>query len=256
MAEFIGEHMDRKNIAICVPTLGTVSTRWAIAYQDIVTPMNARVPRVIRQGDEVGVSRNLIVSEVLKMTPKPSHIFFLDDDVIPATKWVLMRLLTHNVDMVSGIYFLKGEYGEPLAFREPGYGTIPYDPRRGLVPVWGSGMGLTLIRTSVFERVRDGIDIGLDERGNPKWFYTSGDIPGEHQINEDLWFCAQARKVDIPTHVDMNPQAFGWHYDLSSHTAFPRCQWEEFVRTGTVNWEIADDGNSEYCLRNEDGIRE
>lgn len=231
--------------------------RWALAYQSLAMPMNCRVARFAKQGFEIGVARNWIVSDVLEMEPRPTHLFFLDDDVIPATVWAVLRLLTHNVDVVSGVYFLKGEYGGPLAFRPPGEGVHQYDPRRELVQVWGCGMGLTLIRTQVFQDLRDKLDLGEDELGHPRWFYTSGDKPGEDQATEDLWFCEQRLdKIGVTRHVDMSPQCFGWHYALKEQIAFPRREWDQFLKKGSIDWEIADDGNSEHCLRDSDRVPE
>lgn len=249
--------MDRKHYAIGIPTFGTTSMRWTLAYQALALPMNSKVARVVKQGFEIGVARNWVVSDVLSMDPRPTHIFFMDDDVIPATPWPFLRLLTHKVDVVAGVYFLKGEYGQPLAFRPPGMGTEPYDPRRGLVPIWGIGMGITLIRTQVFDDLSTNLDLGTDELGNPRWFYTSGDKPGESQATEDLWFCEhRLHKLGITPHVDMSPQCFGWHYELKDHTAHPRRQWEEFLKTGSVNWEVFDDGNCIDSLRNTDRVSE
>ena len=234
--------MTRKSIAIGLPTFGMTSMRWAMAYRDIQFPMNCKVSRAGALGLEIGVARNAIVQEVLAMESKPTHLFFLDDDVIPATPWVVIKLYQHDLPIVGGVYFHKGDYGEPLVFNEPGYGTVPYDPRiTEPVKVWGIHAGLTMYQTDLFRLMASELDLGTDGRGNPRWFYTRGDKLGEDKATEDMYFCEQVHKLGIAPHVDMSAECFGWHYDAtqSQHdVAYPRKQWQQFKETGTISWEV------------------
>ncbi len=226
----------RKCIAVGIPTLGTVSMRWCVGYAQLVTPMNSRSPRFIEEGLEVGLARNAIAAKALADASQPTHLMFLDDDVL-FHPTVLVQLLSHNLPIVAGVYYSKGDRGEPLIFDRPGCGTLPYTPGGGLLECWGHGMGLCLIRTDLLARVRDELDLPRDARGNPEWFRTVGDSPDDGgQWTEDLWFCSLLDRLDIARHVDQDPRAFGWHYDAGSKVGYPRPQWDQFIATGAAEW--------------------
>lgn len=228
----------RKCIAIGIPTLGSVSMRWALCYAHLVTPMNSRSPRFVEEGLEVGLARNAIAAKALADAAKPTHLLFLDDDVLFAPQ-VLVQLLSHDLPIVSGVYYSKGDGGEPLIFDEPGCGTLPYRPGGGLLECWGHGMGLCLIRTDLLADVRDKLDLPRDSRGNPEWFRTAGDSPDdEGQWTEDLWFCRLLHEAGHRTFVDQDPRAFGWHYDGSAKVGYPRAQWEQYIATGAAEWVV------------------
>lgn len=229
----------RKSIVIGIPSFGTVSLRWAMAYGQIVTPMNSICPRVAEVGYPVDVARNRIVSRALEMDSDPTHILFIDDDVI-VSGHCLLQLLKADKDIVAGVYYTKSVYAEPLMFAPPGEGTLDYVPGSGLHRVWGHGMGLTLIRTEVFRRLRDEIDLGVDSQGNPRWYHTSGDEPDDEQCTEDLWFCRNAQAIGYERWVDTSPHAFGWHFDAKHNQGYPISQWDEYLKTGAATFEVPD----------------
>jgi hypothetical protein len=231
----------RKHIIIGIPTLGVVSTRWALAYAALATPMNTVVARIIKEGLPVDQARNDIVAKTLALDGQPTHLMWLDDDVIPHPH-CLLQLLRAGRDIVSGVYFTKSEESEPLIFATPGHGTLEYVPGSGLHRVWGHGSGLTLVRTDVYRRMQP-MDLGTDLRGNPRWYYTSGDQPGEGlRCTEDLWFCMKAAEAGYSCWVDMHPFALGWHYCYRRKTGYPEKQWRQFLETGEASFDVSDEG--------------
>lgn len=228
----------RKNVLIGIPTLGTVSTRWAMAYAALCTPMNSACPRACEVGLPVDQARNKIAR--LAIDSDATHVLFVDDDVL-IHPHALLQLLAADKDIVSGVYFTKGEFSEPLIFGDPGEGTMPYVPNSGLHEAYGHGMGLTLIRASVFREMRARIDLGTDPRGNPRWFYPSGDVPGEGlRATEDLWFLANAHEAGFKCFVDTHPYAFGWHFDARAQQGYPARQWAQYLESGRVEFEVPD----------------
>ena len=225
---------------IGLPTLGKVSMRWAIAHRGIRSPMNCAVGELIEQGRPVDIARNRIVKLAIEMKD-PTHVLFIDDDVL-VHPHCLIQLLKNDVDIVSGVYFSKGDASEPLIFNEPGYGTMEYVPGTGLHKVWGHGMGLTLIKMDVFRRMSETVNLGTDELGSPRWFFTEGDEPGSgRQMTEDLWFCEKANEAGFDRHVDMSWWCFGWHYCMERETAFPEEQWKQFQQGKTVTFSFSDE---------------
>lgn len=233
--------MSRKFIAIGLPTFGTVSMKWALAYDSLLMPMNSAKAVLCKQGLPVDIARNRIVNEVLALDPRPTHIFWLDDDVL-INKHVLLQLLKADVDIVSGVYFTKSEFSEPLIYQEFLGGSVQYEPGSGVIPAWGIPGGLTLVKTDVYLRMFEAGNLGTDVQGNPRWYYTSGDDPEEElRTTEDLYFCDQARSVGFQSHVDTSPYAFAWHYDAKKRIGYPTEQWREFVTTGgVVSFPISD----------------
>ncbi len=230
--------MKRKHIVIGIPTLGTVSTRWAISYAALSTPLNTVVARIIKQGLPVDQARNDIVAKALVLDGEPTHIMWIDDDVI-IHPHVLLQLLKAEKDIVSGVYFSKSEFSEPLIFRDPGHGVGEYVPGGGVQKYWGHGMGLTLVHTGVYRHMAKTLDLGVDIRGNPRWYFTSGDEPGDGlRCTEDLWFCGHAHDAGFDCWVDMSPFALGWHYEYRSQRGFPEAQWQEYLRTGTASFAV------------------
>jgi hypothetical protein len=214
--------------------------RWACRLRHVQLPLNCRFSEIVIEGARVDEARNAIVGAAVK-NPEFSHVWFLDDDVL-VHGHALLQLLAAKKDIVAGVYFTKGPFGEPLIFEHEGAGATEYLAGTGLRRVWGCGMGLTLIRTAVFRRMADELDLGVDGYGSPRWFYTSGDKAGEtERMTEDLWFCQNAERLGIERYVDTSPYAFGWHWDKTAGHAWPQPQWSQHDAGEPVKWDITDD---------------
>lgn len=238
--------MPRHQMVIAgIPTLGTVSTEWAVAWRTVAWPTNTVIGIVLEKGKRVAEARNAIVRKALSLENNQlevSHIFWLDDDVLPHRD-ALKALYNHHRDIVSGVYFTKEEAAEPLIYSGPLQGCEPFVPDK-LLPVWGHGSGLTLVAGSVYRRMATECDLGTDEYGNPQWYRT---ISGESHVDgnretvtdatEDLYFCDLAGKLGFQCFVDTSRPAFGWHYDAGNSRGYPRRQWEEYQRTGAITWD-------------------
>lgn len=87
-----------------------------------------------------------------------THILFVDTDVIPSPGFV-DKLLAHNCDMVSGVYF--HDDGTPVSRKD----NKPYEGK-GLEEVDMCAMGASLIKREVLEKVEypepDNITIDAD----------------------------------------------------------------------------------------------
>ena len=210
-----------------------------MAYGNLQQPANTSCPRIINVGWEVGEARNSFVADVFRLYPDAEDVFFLDDDVLVHPE-CLRQLRKANKPIVSGVYFLKEPCGEAIIFGKPGTGTIPYRPSTGLIGpplVWGVPAGLLLVKTTVFRDMLDKLDLGIDSRGNPKWFETSGHGPGEIRRTEDIYFCQQAKKAGYDLWVDTDVYAFGWHYDANQHQGYPVEQWNQYIACKPVTWK-------------------
>jgi len=240
--------MKKLFVALGIPSLGTISMHWAASFSDLCWPMNYGVAKFFVLGKAVAEARNEIVARALAWATgddEITHLFFLDDDVLVGRS-ALPTLMSRHVPIVSGVYFNKGSACEPLIFPASLGGTDPFIPDR-FYRVWGHGMGLTLIRMEVFRRMRDELDLGQDEFGNPMWFRTirhESFLCGKHEAalnqSEDLYFCELAEKLDIPRYIDTSRAAFGWHFDRHSQVGYPIQQWREYHDTDQMTWQTPD----------------
>jgi hypothetical protein len=210
-----------------------------VAYTQLEFFMMSQPPiRILKQRWPVDLARNFIVQCALDCDKEPTHIFWLDDDVLPHPA-VIKQLFHADKDIVTGVYFGKTSLAEPIIFGKPGEGVIPYVPGSGLHRCYGHGMGLTLIRTEVFRRMRDEMDLGVDTKGNPRWFYVSGDRPGEkRKLTEDLWFLSKAYELGYESWFDSHPNAFGFHMDPHEDTAYPEPQWKQWIEEGSFHFPV------------------
>lgn len=235
----------REFIAIGVPTFGTVHMFWVGRHYNMRFPMNKVARQFYVIGREVGHARNEIVAKALAAESdgmRCSHVFFLDDDVLIHPD-ALVRLYDRNRDIVSGLYFAKQNVPTPLVLMDDGV-CRSWKPGE-VVDCAGHGMGLTLIRSEVFKRVRDEFALPLDPFGHPEWFKTTKDEPAvtkdgtplRTSYTEDMHFLHMARQLGYQPCVDTSSEAFAFHWAQPELRAYPLKQWFEFSKTGTITWE-------------------
>lgn len=239
----------RPVIVIGLPSFGMVHLFFVARYFNLRMPMNTIQKHVYVVGKEVGDARNEIVAKALSLEEadpsiRCSKIFFLDDDVLVHPD-ALLKLLSHNRPIVSGLYYTKTSVPTPLVLQGDYEGTARSWTPGELVECHGHGMGICLIDADVFRRTRDELSIGVDQFGHPAWFATTKDAAvldasGNRRVmnqTEDMRFLGLARQLGYTTAVDTSAEAFGWHLDTKTMTAYPAKQWAEFSKTGRITWD-------------------
>lgn len=141
-------------------------------------------------------ARNQIAKAAVEM--KADYLFFLDSDcVIPVN--TLKKLAEYDKDIVAGMYFQKRYPHLPVIYQMNKKGTfdiISDYPKNTLLEVGGVGMGVCLIKTSVFQKLKD----------NP--FEPMAATTNCQAINgEDLAFCKRAIHKGFKIFVDTGIQA-------------------------------------------------
>lgn len=232
-------------IPVLTPTLGMVSVWWFTGVLDLLWPMNtgkAVIPMPDRKGGEIAEMRNRLVQMVLATETdkqKIHSLFWLDDDVI-INRAALLKLASHGRDIASGVYFAKGDVGEPLIFGGPCSGTLPFQPNKEF-EAWGWAQGLSLVSMEVYKRMRDELNMGVDKYGVPNW-YEASDFrireDGSVAMNgtEDFPFFQKANDLGYRCLVDCSQHTFGFHYDAANDVGYPRAQWEQFIRREPIVW--------------------
>lgn len=241
--------MKKRHIAVCVPSLGTVSMPWAAAFSDLVYPLNTGVAKIFVVNKKVAEARNECVQSVFDLERRYkgiefTHIFWVDDDVIVQSS-ALITLLNRRKQIISGVYFTKAVGSEPLIFRHKMRGAGPFNPGK-VEKVWAHGMGLTLVEMDVYRQMRKDKNLGKDEYGMPAWYRafdpTRRDKAQDGTVfsTEDFYFLDAANKIGIRPWVDQTQATFGWHYDMSQQRGFPSEQWEQWRKTRKLTWDTPD----------------
>ncbi len=251
-------------VAYCTPSRGDVSIFWARTTACILHENNLGKGLFYlrdKVGGEVAESRNALVESVLDYDAKchkVSHLFWVDDDVL-VFPGCLLELLHKDRDIVSGVYFTKlpGNLSSPLMYPESGGGAAKFIPDK-FTEVWGHGMGLTLIKTEVYKRMRDelltrevnGIKEKLtDKYGRYRWYHTtdmSTEVSqDEHDLTslgmtEDLHFLSQAQRLGYRPSVLTTKHCFGWHYDKDNDVGYPEKQWNQWISGEKITWDTPD----------------
>lgn len=154
-------------------------------------------------GQSPAKARNLIIEQGI--ANDCTHILFVDDDMIlqPDT---LMRLLSHDKDIVSALYLLRSFPHYPALFNEAFESGVckfmSLDKQEGLVKGVNCGLGCVLIATDVFKKLEkpyvrlgeiepDGWcdDIGFFNRCRNAGFdiYCDFDATIGHLANVTVW---------------------------------------------------------------------
>ncbi len=179
-----------------------------------------------RQSSSPAWNRNTLTEDFLRDAPAHGWewILFVDSDmVVPPV--AMVRLLSHNVDVVGALYFSRRE---PLV---PEFARFADDPRwlpedSPLKSVQWVGAGCLLVRRRVFE-----------EMPYPWWEHPN---PGE---GEDILFSKKVRALGIPVHCDI---AFSVGHVRSQVITRGVAETSLGSPEGKAAIEIANDGSDRY----------
>ena len=143
-------------------------------------------------GQSPASNRNLIIKQALEQNC--THVFFIDDDIcIPPD--ALMKLLSHDKDIVSGLYLMRNFPHAPIAFNvalNDGKCRFKFlNPEEtGLIEVVNFGLGCVLIKTDVFRKMQQPW-IRIGQLSVEDW-------------NDDIDFFNRAREAGYKLYLDLD----------------------------------------------------
>lgn len=195
---------------VCVvPTRGLISAKVVQAWLGLMTPMNQKFMRLFIEKMEVGEAYNHAIDIIMgSELSKWKYVLTMEEDNMPPPDG-LINLYDgmKDFDVIGGLYWTKGEGGQPMCYGDPAMmpkNFIPQIPKvNGLHHCNGLGMGFTLFKMEIFKKM-------------PKpWFRTLQEyIPGggARAYTQDLYFFEQAAmhgyKFACDTRVKVG------HYDV------------------------------------------
>jgi hypothetical protein len=208
-------YRDLSTIIVC-PTRGMIPARIVQSWQGMIRPMNQKVVGpIFMEGMEVGEAYNQVIKMILENEELSKFKFILtleEDNAPPADGLVKLYESIDDYDAVGGLYWTKGEAGQPMCYGNPKVmpvNFIPQIPEPGsITPCNGLGMGFTLFRVEMLKDKRF-------EYGN--WFKTKQEIAQDgsiHVYTQDLWFFQKARELGYKFACDARVRV--GHYDSAS----------------------------------------
>lgn len=180
------------------------------------------------EGHRVDRNRDKIVEEFLNHPKKPEWLLMLDTDMDHPSD-IALRLSRHQVPIVAGLYFHRGELHDPFVFTEAGtaldkYGrdTLQWAPMRdevfqfleeNRIPLRDGAIGVDETLNSPLIEC-DAVATGsmlihrsvLEFMEKPIFEYRAGGV------SEDLMFCYEAKNdYGIPIYADLS--CISGHYN-------------------------------------------
>lgn len=188
-------YKDLSTIAI-IPTRGLIPARVVMSWMGMIPLMNQKFvrlpPVIIGQGMEVGDAYNQMVELILTHPELSKYKFILtmEEDNIPPADGLHKLLETINEGpwaAVGGLYWTKGEGGQPMIYGDPKavpVNFVPQIPEPDKVQECrGLGMGFTLFDMNLFR----------DPELPMPWFKTLQSSQGT--FTQDLYFFHNAAKL-------------------------------------------------------------
>lgn len=155
-----GSYRDLSTICVIPTPTGMLNTKVATAIWSLMTPMNQKFTKFCIEGKEVGQGYNDVVAMILQNPElsKWKYLLTVEWDNLPPPDGLLKLYESIEMyDVVGGLYWTKGEGGQPMIYGNPA--EMPKDfrpqvPRVGEVQECnGLGMGFTLFRISMFKKL-------------------------------------------------------------------------------------------------------
>lgn len=186
-------YKDLSTVAI-IPTRGLIHHQVVGSWWSLINPMNQKFTRVFASGMEVGEAYNNMIEQLLAHPElsKWKFILTLEEDNLPPPDGLLKLYESINdYDVVGGLYWTKGEGGQPMIYGEGKKGDLhfrPQPPVQDIQECDGLGMGFTLFKLDIFK----------DPKVTKPWFRTLNEWDpktGSRLYTQDLYFFENIRKL-------------------------------------------------------------
>ena len=174
------KYLMEPKVLLCIVHPGHVSARTFFSVYYMEKPKTFEIAEV--EGTNVAKQRNVGVKGFLKTDF--THLFFVDSDMI-LPKNALIKLLSTDKDVITGLYFQKKEPFFPIIGKKSGdklEWLVGY-PQNSIIDVEYCGMGCCLIKRNVLEVMLPKLDV-IGEL--PQFFSYA------NNLSEDIFFCDKA----------------------------------------------------------------
>lgn len=211
-----GKTYDNLSTIIICPTRGQIPAKVVQSWMNMMRPMNQQViGPMFAIGLEVGDAYNNMIEQVISnpVFSEWKYILTIEEDNMPPPDG-LLRLYENmdKYDVIGGLYWTKGEEGQPMIYGDPTVMPKNFIPQRPQIdtvqPANGLGMGFNLWKMEMFKDKRL-------EHG--KWFKTEQSYQpgvGARAYTQDLHFFEKAGALGYKFACDTRVKV--GHYDINS----------------------------------------
>lgn len=203
----------KQRVIVVLPAADLVPAKCVLSWLNLAYPPNNGVCRILAVGMEVGDAYSQAIDGILAHPDLRDweYLLTLEHDNLPPPDG-LIRLIDRlendeKLHVVGGLYFTKGPGGCAQIWGDANdlilnFRPQPPDPNGGLVRCYGTGMGFTLYRMSMFR----------EWKGPKPFFRTKRGLAGEGIGTQDLSFASEAFKLGYKCAIDCSVKV--GHYDL------------------------------------------
>lgn len=191
-------YKDSSTICIIPSPSGVIPARVVQNWMGMITPMNQKFTRLFMIGLEVSEAYNQAIEMILANPELSTWKFILTlehDNILPPDGLIKLLEAMHNnpqYDVIGGLYWTKGEGGQPMCYGDPAIfpkNFIPQVPPENQIKEFnGLGMGFNLFRMDLFR----------DSKIKKPWFKTLQEYTpgiGTGCMTQDLYFYQEAAKM-------------------------------------------------------------
>lgn len=153
-------------------------------------------------GSSPAKNRNIIIEQAI--LNECTHVLFLDDDMAFKSN-LLTKLLSHDKDIVSGLYFHRNFPHQPMVFEnvdEKGraFAYFMNGHSDGLIKISACGFGCCLIKTKVFEAMEKPW-VRLGELDAQEWCDDIGFFHRASKVTSEIYCDTECMVGHIATMV-------------------------------------------------------
>jgi len=198
---------------VCVvPTRGVITAKVVQSWMGLMSPMNQKFTRIFMIGMEVGEAYTSAIQLILSNPElsKWKYLLTLEEDNMPPPDG-LLKLFENmdKFDAIGGIYWTKGEGGQPMIYGDPKDPELNFRPQPPVMDIQecnGLGMGFTLFKMDIFK----------DARIEQPWFKTCQELDpqkGARVYTQDLYFFEKIKKLGYKVACDTRVKVGHYDYD-------------------------------------------
>lgn len=212
-AKRLGTYKDLSTVCI-VPCLDSIHWKIVQNWMGMMSPMNQKFARIFVSNMEVGHAYSQTI-EMILANPELSkwkYILTMEhDNVVPPDGLLKLYEGMDKYDAIGGLYFTKGEGGQPMCYGDPKavpFNFIPFmPPAESVTQCRGIGMGFSLFKMSLFK----------DPKMPRPFFETVQRYEpgkGAQGYTQDLRFCENAGRLGYKIACDSRVKV--GHMDTSN----------------------------------------
>lgn len=208
-------YVDQSTVCV-VPTRGVIPARVVQNWMGLITPMNQKFTRIFMIGLEVGEAYEQAVNIILEHPElsKWKYVLTLEEDnMLPPD--ALLKLIEHigEYDALGGLYWTKGEGGQPMCYGDPKSAPLNFIPQipavDALTECNGLGMGCTLFKIASLKKLKEKTTGPLFKT---QQVYEPG--KGVSMYTQDLYHFQKGREIGLRYACDASVKV--GHYDLNT----------------------------------------